>query len=65
MIISSLLNFAASKIVSLATTTEANPKTSNWLAVATSVAAALGVSKDASTGLGNVLVALGEALRAF
>lgn len=65
MIISTILNVVASRIVKLAGKSENNPKTANWLAVASSLGAALGLSPAASQGAGDALIALGTLLKAL
>lgn len=65
MIIGSILRAIQTGVGTLAWKSDEHPGKSKTIAIASAVAGTLGISKDASTGLGDILIAVGEMLKAL
>jgi len=65
MIIAEILKFGAGKVLALATTTEDNPKKSNWISLIGAGLGLLGISDDTRASVADTLMAVAELLKGF
>ncbi len=65
MIISSVLKVVGGKLYSLASKSEAHPKSANFASIATGIFGLLGFSEDSRTSLADTLISIAEILKSL